>query len=437
MIKSFKIVNNIGESITLDIRKPEDTGFLVSSVTGITYPKADIAMSEIAMFDGATMTNRRVGSRNIVMSIIFYDSNKDKNTIEELRHKCYRYFPIKQQVTFYVYNDSGTYWIKGYIEANETNIFSKVEAAQISIVCPDPYFTKSTIDNNAYISNVVPNFQFPVSFEVELRNITGYSKYSGPWIVLAKGTNETLATNKKYFYGDIVITKALISRIGNNAGGGYTAEIKGAKTPDAMPLQALEDPNAIFERYDGSTVFTPTASDQFIKLEYLYADSNIVVNKIPYTDTVTTIDGVQSINRTFNGIEGISFNPFSYTDYTGGYFIKPGTAVQTLGTAGKYILGNIVVAGHTKTRTTNSAGGYTDTITFNTDSSGVNKMAFIDSTTATRYTGPVTATPAAANVTLATRGKYSSSNITVGAVTRWEKNTVDVGPDNYIVHIGG
>ena len=165
MIQSFKIINNVGESLDLDIRKPEDTGFLVTSVIGLTYPSADISVAEYAAFDGSIFGNNRIPQRNIVMQLIFYPENREQLSIERLRLKCDRYFPIKQQIKFYVTNDSGTYWIIGYIEANDANIFSNQEGARISIICDDPYFTKTNIDVIAPISKIIPNFSFPCSFE--------------------------------------------------------------------------------------------------------------------------------------------------------------------------------------------------------------------------------------------------------------------------------
>lgn len=166
MIQSFKIVNYLGESLFLDIRRPEDTGLLVASVTGITPPKAEISTSQYALFDGSIIGNTRVEQRNIVMNIIFYMDNTERLSIEELRHRCYRYFPLRKELTFYATNESGTYYIKGYVETNEINIFSKQEAAQISIICPDPHFKKEGSEKYPYISIIEPTFQFPAEFKI-------------------------------------------------------------------------------------------------------------------------------------------------------------------------------------------------------------------------------------------------------------------------------
>lgn len=173
MIKSFTVTNYLGESIEMDIRKPEDTGFLITSVTGITDPEADISLSD-SPYDGSVYSSARVSEREITMSIIFYQDNKVLDPIsnqkvildiEQLRHKCYRYFPLKKPLSLIVTNDSGSYEITGYVKANEINIFTKQEGAQIQIECPDPYFKKAGDPVNIELSDVIGNFQFPVKFE--------------------------------------------------------------------------------------------------------------------------------------------------------------------------------------------------------------------------------------------------------------------------------
>lgn len=289
MIKSFKIVNNLGESLELDIRKPEDTGFLVSSVTGLSYLQAEISTSEIALFDGSILGNRRVGKRNIVMTISFYKDNKQKLTIEELRHKCYRYFPIKQQIIFYAVNDSGTYRISGYIEANETNIFTKEESAQISILCPDPYFVRVDTDIKQLVSKIVPNFSFPCSFEFEGEPVLGYpNKYEGPFLIVPDSTDKEIQTEFGYTYGDITISRYFADRSLNTAGGD-TVIIKGDDSlPEIIPT---EPENINLKAYDGPNPVIPQKENYILPTKETYIDNNIVVKAIPITRTKIVQDG--------------------------------------------------------------------------------------------------------------------------------------------------
>lgn len=304
MIKSFRIVNNLGESLELDIRKPEDSGFLVVSVTGLSYLQAEISTSEIALFDGSILGNRRVGKRNIVMTISFYQENKQKLTIEELRHKCYRYFPIKQQITFYAVNDSGTYRISGYIEANETNIFTKEEGAQISILCPDPYFVRVDTDVKQLVSKIIPNFCFPCSFEFEGEPVLGYpNKYEGPFVIVPDSTDKEIQTEFGYTYGDITVTRYMIDRSLNTAGGD-TAIIKGDDSvPEIIPT---EPENANWHFYDGPDIIIPRNENLVLPTKETYITDDIIVKAIPIKRTKIVQDGYLdhyniTIGNTANG----------------------------------------------------------------------------------------------------------------------------------------
>lgn len=165
MIKAFKIKNHLGESIYIDIRKPEATGFLITSVEGLGPVKAEISQTETAMFDGSLFSGCRLEPRNIVMNLLFFWDNNEKLSIEDIRHRSYMYFPVKKEIEVTVINDHGEFKINGVVETNEPPIFSDKEGTQISILCSDPYFEKEENDHLHYISRVVPNFQFPVSFE--------------------------------------------------------------------------------------------------------------------------------------------------------------------------------------------------------------------------------------------------------------------------------
>lgn len=165
MIQSFQITNYLGEELYLDIRKPEDTGFLITSVTGLNYPETEFAQQNYSNYDGAHFGNSHVSVRNIVMNILFYQWNKENLSIEDLRWKLQRYFLPKSDLTFFATNEHGTFRINGYVETCEINIFTKREMAEISILCPDPYFIKESTDNNVRIGLVEEMFHFPVSIE--------------------------------------------------------------------------------------------------------------------------------------------------------------------------------------------------------------------------------------------------------------------------------
>lgn len=163
MIKSITVTNYLGDSLTLDLMRPELSGFIVKSVTGLGSGKANINTTESATNDGSIYNSARLSSRNIVLSLAFmWDP-----TIEEVRHRSYKYFPIKTKVTLLIETDSRLAEIEGYVESNEPTIFSKDEGSDISIVCPNPFFRSSGPNgtNTTIFSGVEPMFEFPFSNE--------------------------------------------------------------------------------------------------------------------------------------------------------------------------------------------------------------------------------------------------------------------------------
>ena len=158
MIKSITVTNYLGDSIKLELTRPDKTGFIVKSITGLGAPKANINTTESATMDGGMFNSSRLSQRNIVVNLAFMQTAKE--SIEQIRHKSYRYFPIKKWVTLVFETNVRVSTIKGYVESNEPDIFSNNEATSISILCPDPYFRSQNI-NETVFSGVDPLFEFP------------------------------------------------------------------------------------------------------------------------------------------------------------------------------------------------------------------------------------------------------------------------------------
>lgn len=157
MIKSVTVKNYLNDEITLELMRPEKSGFIIKSIDGLGPAKANINVTDISTNDGGIFNSSRLDKRNIVMDLLFLQT--DKESIEDLRQKTYKYFPIKKKITLTIVTDNHTSEIDGYIESNEPDIFSQNEGCTISIICPDPFFY-STIDNETVFSGVEPMFEF-------------------------------------------------------------------------------------------------------------------------------------------------------------------------------------------------------------------------------------------------------------------------------------
>lgn len=158
MIQSVTVINYLGDVIELDLMNPEKSGFVVKSITGLGPSKGVINTTEVSTNDGSIYNSARKTQRNIVMQLGFLWSN----TIEDARHRTYKYFPVKKLLTLIFKTDKRQCMITGYVESNEPDIFSKNSGCQISIICPDPsfYALDSDSSNTTVFNGIEPLFEF-------------------------------------------------------------------------------------------------------------------------------------------------------------------------------------------------------------------------------------------------------------------------------------
>lgn len=158
MIKNVKVTNPLGETLLLELRSPERSGFFVRGIEGLGPTKADINTTEVLSADGSFFNSARSQSRNIVFNLGFY--NWHLQSIESLRQQTYRFFPMKKLITIEVETDNRIAITTGYVESNSPDIFSKDEDTQISILCPAAFFyAKSWIET--VFSGSDASFEFP------------------------------------------------------------------------------------------------------------------------------------------------------------------------------------------------------------------------------------------------------------------------------------
>ena len=164
MINSIEVINYLGESEVFELARPEKLGLAIKNIDGLGPGKANINTTAIASYDGSVFDTARLGNRNIVITFLLLQY---ENTIEQARLTTYKYFPIKKEVTLIFHTDSRDVSIKGKVESNEPNIFSKDEETKISIICPDPYFYDLGFTKQSF-STLSPLFEFP--FECDMGN---------------------------------------------------------------------------------------------------------------------------------------------------------------------------------------------------------------------------------------------------------------------------
>lgn len=157
MIRTITVKNYLGDSIKLNLARPEESGFVVKSITGLGPGKATVNTTEVATNDGGLFNSARMPVRNIVISLAFLW----KNSIEDVRQLSYKYFPIKKPLTLTIETDNRIAEIQGYVESNDPNIFSSSEGSDISIICPNPFFYSAGEKKATIFSGVEAMFEFP------------------------------------------------------------------------------------------------------------------------------------------------------------------------------------------------------------------------------------------------------------------------------------
>lgn len=157
MIKTVTITNHLGDSIVLELMRPEKSGFVVKSIDGLGPVKAVINTTSSATSDGASYNSAFMDSRDIMLSLLYYQTGDE--SIEDIRQRSYIYFPNKKKVRIQIETDNRIVWTEGYVEDNTPTIFSKESGCVITIRCPDPYLY-STNEANTVFYGVEPMFEF-------------------------------------------------------------------------------------------------------------------------------------------------------------------------------------------------------------------------------------------------------------------------------------
>lgn len=147
---SLKVENDRGDFLELT----NNSKYTVYKIEGLNPPQATINASVNTTTDGSNINSVRLGNRNIV---IYTTIDGD---VEANRINLYRYFPVKKTVKLYFNNGTRNIYIEGTVELIECDLFTTKQVAQISLVCPKPYF--KDVDNLiTTFGDVVNLFEFP------------------------------------------------------------------------------------------------------------------------------------------------------------------------------------------------------------------------------------------------------------------------------------
>ena len=189
---NWKIENHRGDILKHD--GVED--FVVTKITGLNPPGANINTSANTTTDGSKINSVRLGNRNIVIYITI------NNDVEKTRIRLYQYFAVKKKLRLFFKNGTRNVFIDGYVEKVECDLFTKKQDMQISIVCNNPYF-KSLEEIACVFSDTQAGFEFPFDIQkegIEFSTIIPSQRKS----VMNEGEAETGLTIEIYARGTVI-----------------------------------------------------------------------------------------------------------------------------------------------------------------------------------------------------------------------------------------
>lgn len=108
--------------------------FAIVRIDGLDPPMNAVNISTAGNMDGGIFNSARLEPRNIVITAVLYGN------IEQSRQELYSIFPQKSSVVIFFKDKNRNLKTVGYVEQPACNPFDLRETAQISVICPDPYW---------------------------------------------------------------------------------------------------------------------------------------------------------------------------------------------------------------------------------------------------------------------------------------------------------
>ena len=130
----------------------------IRSVTGLNPPSSRIQESEFVGVPGVRKTGSKVGKRNIVITLHI------NHPCERNRDELLTALNTDDEITLQIKTPRKDVTIKGTIESNEYEVYTRSQEMQISILCDYPYFKSGKERVTNYVEST-GGFEFPMSFE--------------------------------------------------------------------------------------------------------------------------------------------------------------------------------------------------------------------------------------------------------------------------------
>lgn len=186
--------------------------FLIKKVAGLNPPDRSLFIGDYSQ-DGGLYQGRRVGSRNVVLTIDLNPNPALGETVSSLREKLYKAFIDPQVNGDYLKilltdDDNNERYLVGYCEKFETEIFDAETMCQISMICPDPYLRRN---EDTVLYNGTGWVQVPFAYEgtAETGFIARIYVTTPNSMIALRNNNKVMYFESSYEVGDVLIVNTI------------------------------------------------------------------------------------------------------------------------------------------------------------------------------------------------------------------------------------
>lgn len=240
--------------------RPVEPDAAVARVDGLGPVPKSIQSSQYSNWEGGIYQSAKASMRNIVLSLQYRPNYAQFDTVQDLRRDLYNWFAPGSEIEMrFITGDTqyDDYRIKGVVETMEPNIFSKDPEVQVSIICPDPYFSSPrNIVTNGQTPNYVDlpevgtapsGFQVFVPGHASIRKVTVSNAEDEPivYVGTVPATHQlciqTLRGDKR-LYARNLANDSIVQKLEGLDSGGLSMTVGGrvrriwVDTPDLRPL---------------------------------------------------------------------------------------------------------------------------------------------------------------------------------------------------------
>lgn len=189
---TLKIQNASGELYELT-HNPDQ--YLIEKITGLMTVRNTVNLSTAGTTAGGKFNSSHLESRNIVIYLVLCGD------IEANRQLLYRIFPHDSEVTVFFKNANRDVKIGARVELVDPDPFSTCERAQVSLICPDPYWKsmyKLTAETSAQGGHPTCSLVNSGDIDIGFHAVMHISTEDPPPVTLAKSADASLASIYPY-----------------------------------------------------------------------------------------------------------------------------------------------------------------------------------------------------------------------------------------------